>query len=175
MSANFVNQVPYLRTSREFPEDTHQLTVEVNKSYVDIANNVNVRTIGLFPTTRPAINGEQWNVPNTTSGGTVWMTSGNRRLQGIRQVYTLTVSGGAFNTITHGINVDFPLQFTPKCYGSYTDGTSSYGLIFGSGSVTSIPGQISFYVTSTQIKFIVGSGAPTPTGGTVVLEWLSEP
>ena len=54
MSSNLINQVAYLRTSREFPEELHQLTVEINKTYVDIANAVNARVIGLFPTNRPA-------------------------------------------------------------------------------------------------------------------------
>jgi hypothetical protein len=32
MSNNIVNQMPYLRTSRNFPVDLQQLVVEVNKS-----------------------------------------------------------------------------------------------------------------------------------------------
>jgi hypothetical protein len=63
-------------------------------------------------------------------------------------------------------------QFT-KCSGSFTDGTNSYGLFYASS--VAIVGQITFYVTATQIIFLVGAGAPTLTSGLIILEWLSEP
>jgi len=156
MATNIINQMPYLRTSREFPEDLKQLTVEVNKSYVDTANAVNNRTISLFSTTRPAINGESW------------FLSSNQKQQGFRQVYTFTSTA----PIPHRINVVTPSQFI-RCFGSYTDGTNTYGLIFG--STVAIAGQISFYITSANIVFVSGGGAPVPTAGTIVLEWISQP
>jgi len=52
--------------------------------------------------------------------------------------------------------------------------TNSYGLIFGSNSATTIPGQISFYITATQIIFIVDGAAPALTSGRIVLTWLSQ-
>lgn len=154
MSANIANQVPYLRTSREFPEEISQLTVEVNKSYVETANAVNLRTIGLFPTNRFAITGESW------------FLSGNKKQQTLRQVYTFT----ATTAISHGISVTSTTQFT-RCFGTYTNGTNSFGLIWGTSGA--IPNQISFYVTSTQIVFVVDAGAPALTSGRIVLEWLS--
>lgn len=158
MSANVVNQVAYLRTSRDFPfDDAKQLAVEANKAYVDTANAINNRTISIFPTNRPAINGESW------------FLTGNLRQQAFRQVYTFTTTAN----IPHGITVIDPAQFI-RCFGSYTDGTNSYGLIFGSNTAT-IPGQISFYITSTNIVFEVDAGAPAVTNGTVVLEWISQP
>lgn len=151
---NIVNQVAYLRTSREYPEDLHQLTVEVNKSYVDIANAVNNRTISIFPTNRPALTGESW------------FLSSNQRQQTFRQVYVFTST----SSINHGISVLDPNQFT-RCFGSFTDGTNSYGLFFASS--TAISGQITFYLTSTQIVFVVDAGAPSLTAGRITLEWLS--
>jgi hypothetical protein len=156
MSTNVINQIPYLRTSREFPEELKQLTVEVNKSYVDTANAVNNRIISIFPTSRPAINGESW------------FLSGNQKQQGFRQVYTFTSTA----SILHRITVVTPSQFI-RCFGSYTDGTNSYGLIFA--STVAIAGQISFYITSTSIVFVSGGGAPVLTQGTIVLEWVSLP
>lgn len=156
MTSNVVNRVPYLRTTREFPENLKELTLQINKSYLDIANVVNTRTIGLFPTNRPAINGEEWFLLN------------NKKQQALRQVYTFTSTA----SISHGIQVIEPSQFI-RCFGSYTDGTNSYGLIFGTN--VAIAGQIVFYVTSTQIVFMVGGGAPALTKGTIVLEWLSQP
>lgn len=156
MSANVVNQVAYLRTSREFPTEVEQLTVEINKAYVDTANAVNNRTISIFPINRPAINGESW------------FLVGNQKQQALRQVFTFTTT----TPIDHGITVVNPGQFI-RCFGSYTDGTNTYGLIFGTS--VAIAGQIVFYVTSTQIIFVVGGGAPALTKGTIVLEWLSQP
>jgi len=161
MSSNIVNQVAYLRTSREFPEELHQLSVEVNKMYVDVATAVNDRTIGLFPVNRPSQTGNSYYILQ------------NRKQQTLRQVYT------AFTTasINHNITGITPGQFI-NCFGSYTDGTNSYGLIYGSN--VAIAGQISFYVTSTQIIFLVGAGAPTllTTGKipslVIVLEWMSQ-
>lgn len=156
MSSNIVNQVAFLRTSREFPQDIDKLTLQINKSWVDIANAVNSRTIGLFPTTRPAITGEEW-----------FLVS-NQKQQTLRQVYTFTST----SAINHGISVTAISQFT-RCFGTYTDGTNSYGIIWGTN--VAIAGQISFYLTSTQIIFLSGAGAPALSSGKIVLEWLSSP
>lgn len=158
MSTNVVNQMPYLRTSREFPEEVIQLTVEVNKSYIDTANAINNRTIAIFPTSKPAINGESWFINN------------NQKQQALRQVYTFTTLAA----IDHNITNVVPAQFV-RGFGTYTDGTNSYGLIYGSN--VAIAGQISFYITPTQIIFLAGAGAPAVDPdfvNTIVLEWLSQ-
>lgn len=156
MSTNVVNQVAYLRTSRNFPVEVEQLTVEVNKAYVDTANAVNNRIISIFPTNRPAINGESWFIRN------------NQRQQGFRQVYVFTTTAN----IPHGINFATVDRFT-RNFGEFTDGTNWYGLI--NGSNVAIAGQISFYLTPTDIVFLSGGGAPALTRGNIVLEWLSQP
>lgn len=154
MTVNVINQIPYLRTSREFPENIQQLCVQVNKSYVDIANAVNNRTISLFPTSRPAITGESW------------FLSQNQRQQTLRQVYTFTSTAA----INHGIANITPDQFC-RCWGSYTDGTNGYGLVWGTN--VAVAGIVTFYLTTTQIVFSVGAGAPALTSGRITLEWLS--
>lgn len=156
MTSNVVNQVPYLRTSREFPTETDQLTVEINKAYIDTANAVNNRTISIFPVNRPAVNGESWFITN------------NLRQQGFRQVYIFTTTA----SIPHGINFSNVERFTNN-FGEFTDGTNWYGLIHGCN--VAIAGQISFYVTPTDIVFLTGGGAPSLTKGNIVLEWISQP
>lgn len=156
MTANVVNQVAYLRTSRNFPEDLGQLTVEVNKAYVETANVVNNRIISIFTVNRPAINGESWFITK------------NQKQQGLRQVYNFNNT----TSINHGVMVTNPRQFI-RCFGSYTDGIDTFGLIYASS--VPIAGQIGFYVTSTQIVFTLGGGAPALVEGTIVLEWISEP
>jgi len=156
MSSNIINQVAFLRTSRNFPEELHQLTVEVNKAYVDIANCVNSRTISLFPTGNSAITGESYFIKN------------NQKQQSLRQFYPVTSTA----PIAHNIKFSQIDRFT-KTYGEFTDNVNWYALIPGSN--VAISGQISFYLTPTNIIFIVGAGAPALTKGNIVLEWLSNP
>lgn len=151
---NIINRMPYLRTSREFPEDIQPLTVQLNKSYIEIASAVNNRIIGLFPVNIPAITGESWFVFQ------------NRRQQTLRRVYTFTTTV----SIDHSIPFIDSNQFT-RCFGSYTDGTNSFGLFWGTS--VAIAGQITFYITSNQIVFLVGVGAPVLTEGRITLEWLN--
>lgn len=157
-NSNINNASPYLRTSRQFPEEIKLLVQEVNKTYLDIANCVNNRTISIFPTTRQAITGESWFITQ------------NIRQQTIRQVYTFTSTVNPPPAINHGINTSQIDRFT-STYGNWTDGTNFYGLIAGSNQT--IPGQISFYITPTQIIFLAGGGSPTAKSGNVVLEWLA--
>lgn len=158
MISNSTNAAPYLRTSRQFPDEIELLVQEVNKTYIDIANCVNNRTISIFPTVRPAITGESWFILQST------------RQQTLRQVYVFTSAANPPAPINHGIKISQIDRFT-STYGNYTDGTNFYGLIAGSN--VAIPDQISFYITPTQIIFLSGAGAPTATSGNVVLEWLS--
>jgi hypothetical protein len=155
MSGNVVNQTPYLRTSRHFPQEAQPLAVEVNRSYVDTANAVNQRTIGIFPTNFPAITGESWFVNN------------NQRQQTLRQVYLVTGAGN----IAHGINFANIAAIT-KIYGTFTDGTNWYPLPYV--DVVSATNQVNVLVNPTNIVIAAGAGAPPAiVSGYVVLEWLS--
>lgn len=149
------NKVSFLRTSREFPEDLRQLTVEVNKSYVDTANAVNVRTIGIFTSNAPSATGESWVIFQ------------NKRQQTLRRAYTFTST----SNVPHGISFPQFDGFT-RMYGEYTDGTNWYGLV--AGTSVAVAGQTLFYCTPTDIVFVVGAGAPALTKGRIVLEWLAE-
>lgn len=152
---NITNQVPFLRTSREFPEDLHMLTVQVNKAYLDTATAVNYRTIGIFPSDFPGITGESW-----------FITS--RRQQTLRKIFVFTTTVSIPHQIQNFGNIDY---FT-RNWGEFTDGTNWYGLI--NGSNIAIAGQISFYLDPLNINFLVGAGAPALTKGIIILEWLSQ-
>lgn len=152
-----INNVPYLRTSREFPEDLHMLTVEINKSYVDIANAVNARTVGIFPTNKPCATGESW-----------YITSA--RQQTLRQFYTFTAAG----PIPHGINLAQIVGFT-KIYGTFVD-TSGVWYPLPYVDVVNATNQVSVIVNANNIVITAGAlSPPTIDSGTVVLEWLVEP
>jgi hypothetical protein len=158
--SNIINASPFLRTSREFPfTDMRELAFEVNKAYIDTANVVNDRTIGIYPSTKPAITGQQWFIQNTS------------KQQTVRQVWTFTNT----TRIAHGINFANIFGFSAM-YGQFKNTSSTptwMGLIAGSNSATSIPGQISFYVGGTYINFVVDPAAPALGYGIIVLEWLA--
>lgn len=153
------NQVAYLRTSREFPEELHQLSVEINKTYIDIANAVNVRTIGLFPVNRPAQTGNSW-----------YFTS--VRQQTLRQVYP-------FGAIATGATLNIPYKITGfnrliALWGAVvTDAPDERPIPFASvvanGNI-----QVLLDTANSQIVISVGAGSPNVVSGFIVFEWLSQ-
>lgn len=153
---NIINQVAFLKTSREFPPDIDQIANILTRSYVEIANSINDRTIGLFPSNRPAITGNAYYVFN------------NQKQQSLRQTYVFT----ATNDIPHGIDFN-QVSYIGAMYGQYTNGTNWFGII--AGTSVAIAGQISFYLTPTNITFLLGAGAPALTKGIIVIEWISQP
>ncbi len=164
MSAEIVNQVPYLRASREFPKDLDHLVEEVNQSYLDVAQAVNDRTIGIYPVNKRAITGNNY------------FLKGKSKQQSFRQVYPFTGAG----PIPHGINILTIASMSPYCYGTYRDAAFNwYGAIYA----TSVPiaGQVSFYITPNtsssvlngNIVVLVDAGAPAVVSGIIVLEWIS--
>lgn len=151
-----VQKSPYLRVQRNFPQDPQALTVEINKSYVDIANVVNVRTIGIFPINAPVSTGETW-----------FISGESGRQQTLRQVYTFTAAGN----IAHGINLANITGFT-RIYGTFTDGTNWYPLPYV--DVSAANNQVNIYVSGSNIVITAGAGSPPSiSSGYVVLEWLS--
>lgn len=160
MNFNAINQAPFVKTSRLFPEDMPSLIQELTVSYTESSSALNDRIIGLYPSNRPAVTGQSYYI--TT-----------QKKQGLRQIYTFQN--------TNDIPIGFKLSsiFTvPHAYGSYKSGTFINGLIFGTNGF--IANQISFYLavdgTSTQsdlIKFRVDAGAPALNSGIIILEWIS--
>lgn len=146
------NQVAYLRTSRPFPQDPQALSVEIDKAYVDIANAVNVRTIGLFATNRSSITGQ------------LYFLNGTRQ-QSSRQIYTITGAGN----YAHGISFSKIGGFV-NIYGTYFDGTDWYPI--GNVNTVAFANQVSVKVTPTNIVITAG-GSVTIRSGFIVLEWLN--
>lgn len=155
MSTIIGNNSPFLRTTRNFPQDPQALSVEISKSYLDIANVVNSRTIGIFATV-PIVTGNTW-----------YFLGGSQKNQTIRQVYTFTSAG----SIPHDINVSNIAGFV-AIYGTFTDGSVWYPLPYV--NVVAANNQVSITVTSTNIVITAGAGSPpTIVRGFCVLEWLS--
>jgi hypothetical protein len=151
-------QSPFLRTSRSFPADVNILASEVNRSYVDIARNVNRRTIGLFPTTRSIVNGE------------LWYITLNQQQQALRQVYQWDDSN---LTIAHGIDFLSLTNFV-RIWGTFFDGTNWQTLPYV--DVTAANNQINVMVNATNIIITKGAGSPpTCANGLVTIEWIGNP
>jgi hypothetical protein len=156
-SNRIINQFPYLRSQRKFPLDDRELIIELDRSYVDIANAVNTRSISLFTTNRPTNTGQSW-----------YFQGLNEKKQSLRQVYEFVSAGN----IAHGIPNTEYLYFS-RCFGFFTDGTNFYAVPFSSNNVP-IAGQITFYIDPTNIVVLAGAGALVPTIGYIVLEWLTK-
>lgn len=156
---NIINQVAYIKSSREFPPDLGQIANILTRAYPEIANAINDRTIGLFPITRPAVTGNAYYLFR------------NQKQQSLREVYTFETTV----PILH--NIDFnQVSYIGSMYGQYTDGTNWYGIIPGTSAPAGIAGQLVFYLSPTQIIFIPGGGTmPALTKGIIVIEWISQP
>lgn len=147
---------PYLRVQRNFPQDNLQvLTIELNRSYIDTAQKVNERIIGLFALGNQVVTGEKWYLQGSSQGQ-----------QTIRQIYTFTGAG----SIAHGI--DFTtLTFFTRIFGAFTNGTNWYPLPYVDAAA--VANQVSVVLTPTNIVITAGGGAPAITSGIITLEWLS--
>ena len=152
-----VLKTPYLREQWQFPhEDPKQLSRQVDQAYIDIASKVNRRSIGIYPKNFLAATGDRW-----------FFAGSSQAQQAFRQIYTFTAAGN----IAHGLTWAEVSSISPNSYGSFTDGTNWYGAIYASN--TAIAGEVSFYVTNTNIVVLSGAGAPAITSGTIVLEYIS--
>jgi hypothetical protein len=165
---NVVNKVPFLRTSRQFPEDIKKLCIEVDKSYIDTALAVNFRTIGIFPKNNPAVTGESW-----------YFTS--QRQQTLRQIYNFdAIAPGTELDIPHGLDLNNVVIFT-RIYGTVITIIPDYRPLPYVDPVTLTtgmtilvgPGTVAPFIGVPSIRIILGATAPAVTSGIAVLEWLS--
>jgi hypothetical protein len=153
-------QKPYLITSRHFPaNDPELLETTLVKSYNEIAQAVNVRTIGIFEMLQ-IVTGERWFASSATNA--------LDKRQTYRQVYTLpAVAAGATVMINHnitGIN-----QFT-HIYGTcITDQPDYRPIPYASVAANA---NIDIRVTSNKIIIANGAGSPNILSGIIVLEYL---
>jgi len=156
-------QGSFLRTSRNFPEDLRQLSIEVDRSYIDIARNVNTRVIGFFTLNRSTVTGENWFITQA------------KRQQGLRQVYRFddTMLVGSVITIPHEIQF-LSITNIVRIWGTFFDGT--YWQTLPYVDVVSVTNQINVKIDDTNIIITKGAGAPpTMENGLIVIEYLALP
>lgn len=151
--SSIANPGNFLRTTRHFPQDPQELSVELNKMYTEASTQVNNRISGIFGT-QMTITGESW-----------YLNGEKGRQQSLRRAYKVTGAG----SIPHEIVTSSVSGFT-RIYGSFTDGTNFYPLPYVS---TTAANQVQVVITQTNIVITAGGGAPAIVSGVIVLEWLS--
>lgn len=160
MTSNVVNQTPYLRTSRRFPEESKDLVQELSKSYLDTALAVNARTIGIYPSNNPAVTGN------------IWYFNGLKH-QTLRKIFP-------FGAIAPGASLNIPLgydnfQTIVNIYGSIQTQTTYRPVPYIDPSSLSngmaILVQPILGILNVTIK--LGSTAPPAVSGFAVVEFLS--
>lgn len=155
MTTSTINTAPYLRTIRKFPEDAKLLATELTRGWIETANCVNQRVIGLLSSSNP-----------TVTGTTYYLSGSNKKQQSLQQIYAFD---DLHLSINHGIAANTYILPIFISKASFTDGTLSYGL---AQTYPPLAGQVSASVSSTQILIAKGAGAPAITSGLIILEWL---
>jgi hypothetical protein len=154
-------QQPYLPTSRQFPVNNLPiLEPELVKSYIEIAQAVNGRTIGVFENIQ-IVTGERWYASDPTNA------------LNKRQTYRKAFPVGAIakNTtlqIPHGITGI--VAFT-RIYGTCITDLPDFRPI-PYASIAGMTATIDLRVDTTTIYIAVGSGSPNVLSGNIVLEYL---
>jgi hypothetical protein len=156
MTVNPVQTTPYIDSTRKFTQDPALLENVLSKMYVDVANGVNSRVIGIYEQAS-SITGEKWFSDNSSNINTKRQTQ--------RRVYQFSDATLTFN---HGLT---GVTSYTRIYGTFTDGTVSYPLPYVNPTAAN---QVGVSVTATQVVVTKGGGAPAITSGFVVLEYLQQ-
>jgi hypothetical protein len=158
--SNFVNTTPYIRSTREFPENIKDLAFQSNKAYLEVANAINQRTIGIFPVIKSAITGEQWFINK------------NRKQQSLRQVYTFgTIAAGATLLIPYTLpGFDLFVRIWGTCVTVIPDSRPlPYSSVTANANI-----ELRVDTVNHNIVIIVGAASPNITSGIIIIEWLSQ-
>lgn len=155
--SSITNNVPYLSTTRSYPEEPTKLRNELTRSWTELSNTINQRTIGIFDGAQ-IITGEQW--------GTA--ADGETKKQSVRQIYYFgAVAAGGSEVIPHGFAT---ISMITKLFGSVVTAAPDFRPLPYVALTAS--NQISLLCDNTNITVSVGSGSPNVTSGVVVLEAL---
>lgn len=158
MNKNNFQQGPYLREQRRFPPDVKELSEQVDQAYIDIANKVNSRTIGVFTDNIMIVTGEAWYLEGEVN-----------RQQTLRKVFTFTGPGPII--LPHGIDTTNITGFS-RIYGTFIDNTGVYYPLPYTDQ-TLVTNQVRLVVSSANYFVEGGATAPVIVSGIVVLEWIS--
>lgn len=153
-------QAPYLINTRQFPRDFELLEPALSKMYIEVAQAVNNRTIGIFEKFQ-VVTGERWFNP----------TDNLQKRQTYRQVYTFgAIAAGG--TLTIPLNITNPFLDFTRIYGVALTVTNFFLPLPHASIVAN--GNVSLYVDATNRNIIikVGAGSDNIASGKVILEYL---
>lgn len=160
-------QVPYLPTSRQFPEEAKELNGVLSKSYVEIAQAMNRRTIGAFNTFQVVTGDQYYSTTNNNVHNPIQFR------QAYRKVFPFgAIAQGATLTIQHAIT---GIVQTVHLYGNCITDVS----VDATGKYKPIPyvsltlnRQIQLFMNDTIITIANGAGADNILSGTIIVEYL---
>jgi hypothetical protein len=158
-------QSPFLVTSKKFSTDPVELEPILSKAWVDTANNVNIRTIGIFDKVQ------------IVSGNKYYSTdpaNAQNKRQSYRQIYSFgAIAQGATLTIAHGISgIIEVVNFYGNCITDVS--VTPNGKYKPLPYVTAIGGvtlQTAIYMNDTIITIVNGAGADNIVSGTIIVEY----
>lgn len=163
MSSNNSITAPYLRTTRNFPDDPEKLSDEMDKAYIDTAAAVNNRTIGLYPSSRPIVTGNSYFIFR------------DQRQQSLRKVYP-------FGAIAPGTELDIPIGYAnfdqfAMIYGTVVTNVPDYRPLPYIDCITLTTGMTILVAPVggvNVIRIILGATAVPVVRGIAILEWISQ-
>jgi hypothetical protein len=161
-------QVPYLRTSRVFPQDSSELENTLSKMYIEVAQAVNKRTIGIFNTFQAVTGNQYYSLSNNNIHNPI------QYRQSYRQIYPFgAISGGAMLSFSHGISGLIQLVASyGNCITEAIVNANGKYLPIPYVSVTDAAHQIELYINDSEIFISNGASADNILSGTIVLEYL---
>jgi len=161
--------VAYLPTTKNFPEDQDELREVISKAYVETAQAVNRRTIGVYNTFQAVTGNQYYSNSNNNVANPIQFR------QSYRRIYPFgAIAKGVTLTIPHSITGI--TQFVDIYGNAITDvSVNPNGLyiplpyVIATGDVTF---QVQVYCDNTNIYIVNGASADNIVSGTIVLEYL---
>lgn len=156
------SEAPFLPTSIYFPNDFDEMRVKLLEINRNIANNMNIRKIGVFETVE-FIAGESWfNESN----------SQNKR-GSFRKVFSIgTIAAGATYTQAHGITGFSTLKFVDIYGTAIVDAVNFNQRPIPYIDVALLTNGIQIDTDNTNLRIINGATAADILSAIVVLEYL---
>lgn len=162
MSTNTSNfQSPYLLTSRKFPQNPVELESVLSKSYIDIAQNVNISTSGVYDKVQVDTRNRYYND-----------TQNEKKRQSYRQVYTLAALPNAGTaTIPTNIALTSTSQFV-NIYGVAESTGMAVALTPWNMTRTDDAPYLRVNKTTRNIEVVTNTGNWTAFSAIIVLEYI---
>lgn len=159
---------PYLPTSVKYPTDPSELQNTLSKSYIEISQAVNRRSIGIFNTFQMVTGNQYFSNTNNSVQKPI------QYRQSYRKVFPFSaIAAGATLAIDHAITgITECVNIYGSCITDAIVNPNGKYLPLPYASVTNVNLQIQLDVNDTQINITNGAAADNILSGSIVLEYL---